>query len=334
MIEFNVFLKAANDGDLTIVQKYIAENKNDVSAINKTRKDGYQDDEFHRYGDTALICAARHGHFAIVKVLLAVNGIDMKATDSRFRTALMYGASATCYAWARKDTDESREIREAYINIVHALLAAKDIHSIDTVDGTGWTALMHAASSGVIAIVEALLNAGADTTLASYPWMNPWQPYGQAKTAEMIASDNGNNAIRDLIKFTTATRAVAKNIDYIQENLNIQDGSKLKDPIFSLANLFSTDEQYKKIAHQLYGVAADLGHVVAERIVENFRNGEDNSMEIDKNDSNQSQSVSNADGQRDKEKIREARLRFFEKSQQNNSQSLKVMDCSVNRLVS
>ena len=86
-----------------------------------------------------------------------------------------------------------------------------------------------------------------------------------------------DNAILELFKQNTHTKAVhavTKNIQYIQDNLPTLDSCMLKGPIFAIANLFATDEQYEKISHQLYVVAADLGHDVALDIVNNFRNVE------------------------------------------------------------
>jgi hypothetical protein len=140
MVTLNEFLGAAEiggDAGLTTVQRYIIQNHNryivqngnNVLAINAAdQTDGY----------TALICAAKNGHAAIVTALLAKEGIAINAAERGGYTALMFAA------------------RNGHADIVTALLAKEGI-AINAADQDGVTALICAAFNGNADIVTALL---------------------------------------------------------------------------------------------------------------------------------------------------------------------------------
>jgi hypothetical protein len=84
-VTFDEFIRAAKRGyeaDLRTVNLYIEQNHNNVAAINAT----------DRYGNTALIWAARHGHIAIVRALLAKEGIAINTVGQDGDTALIWAA--------------------------------------------------------------------------------------------------------------------------------------------------------------------------------------------------------------------------------------------------
>ncbi|KAJ5110340.1 hypothetical protein NUU61_001597 [Penicillium alfredii] len=94
-------------------------------------------------GRTALSWAAQKGHTDALKLLLAVNGINPNSQDSDRKTALWHAA---------------RKGREA---IVKLLLDTATIEP-DCPDYSGWTPLIHAVFNRHEAVVEFLLAAGVD----------------------------------------------------------------------------------------------------------------------------------------------------------------------------
>jgi ankyrin repeat protein len=80
------YLDAASTGNIAIVQRYIAENKNQAAKINVTESNSSQ--------DTALICAALNGHDKIVKFLLTVPEININTKNYFGETALLEAAKS------------------------------------------------------------------------------------------------------------------------------------------------------------------------------------------------------------------------------------------------
>lgn len=94
-------------------------------------------------GRTPLSWAAARGHEAVVKLLLATDGVDPNSKDNKGRTPL---------SWA---------VAEGHEAIVRLLLANGGVDP-DSGDNGGHTPLLIASSQGFEVIVELLLKKGAD----------------------------------------------------------------------------------------------------------------------------------------------------------------------------
>ena len=122
------FLVAAREGNLDVVKRYIAANKNNVVNMNVVDIDGM----------TALHWAADKGHTAVVRALLAVDGLEVNAADCSGKTALIKAAF------------------NGYIGIVQALVAVESVN-INAQDAHGATPLIYAAEGGHRTIAYMLL---------------------------------------------------------------------------------------------------------------------------------------------------------------------------------
>lgn len=120
-------IEAAEMGDLKKLKKLI---KKDKSCVNKTDENGW----------TALLCAADHGYYDCLQVLIAAKA-QIDVGNSEDATPLIFAA------------------QNGRIDCVNALIAAKA--QIDLGDKDDETALMHAAEQGKSDCVEALIGAGA-----------------------------------------------------------------------------------------------------------------------------------------------------------------------------
>ncbi|TWT73941.1 ankyrin repeat domain-containing protein [Allorhodopirellula solitaria] len=93
---------------------------------------------------TALMLAGFNGHSGTVKVLLD-HGAELGLRDTMGRTALMFAA-----------TGDNAEAVKTLLD------AGAEVNATDT--GEGFTALMHAAAEGQLAVVKELLKHDADKT--------------------------------------------------------------------------------------------------------------------------------------------------------------------------
>jgi ankyrin repeat protein len=100
-------------------------------------------------GSTALMCACWQGYTEIVRVLLAVDGIDANRVNNNGASALMVASEC------------------GYAEAVHALLAVDGIDANCRTDGGGATALIRACVNGHLEVVRALMAVdGIDANLA------------------------------------------------------------------------------------------------------------------------------------------------------------------------
>lgn len=114
-------------------------------------------------GETALMLAAHHGHLDAVRVLLAA-GADVNAASPQGWTALAKAAY-------------NGETERGYVEVVAALRDAGA--QLDARIFFGITPLMLAAGGGDAAVVEWLINNGADVLAANEG----------GRTARMMAND-------------------------------------------------------------------------------------------------------------------------------------------------
>ncbi|KAI9774450.1 MAG: hypothetical protein M1839_001733 [Geoglossum umbratile] len=117
-------------------------------------KNGYNPDVRNSYGETPLLWAAQKGHEAVVKLLLAKDGVDINSKDSRW--------GQTPLSWA------AWEGREAVVK----LLLEKDGADINSKDSNlGQTPLTWAAQRGHEAVVKLLLEKdGVDINSKDSRW--------------------------------------------------------------------------------------------------------------------------------------------------------------------
>jgi ankyrin repeat protein len=161
---------------------------------------GAQIDQAMPDGWTALLFAARQGHVAAVRALIAVGGTDQVDADGD--TALIFAARYGHTALVKlllqaeaekhhKNGDGDTALIEATwkgdANTVRALLKAKT--NPRQCNDDGMTALMLAARDGHVAIVRMLLQAGA--------WLDHADADGT--TALMFAAAQGHGDIVDML---------------------------------------------------------------------------------------------------------------------------------------
>jgi len=143
------FFAAAQSGDAAQV-KNLLDAGTDHAAVDEA-------------GETALMHAARVGHLAAVQVLIAA-GADVNATSPQGWTALAKAAY-------------NGETERGYVDVIESLHAAGA--SLDARIFFGITPLMLAAGGGDAAVVEWLINNGADVLAANEG----------GRTARMMADD-------------------------------------------------------------------------------------------------------------------------------------------------
>jgi ankyrin repeat protein len=159
--------RAAREGDLDIVAGMLDEDPGLLSlvlkgytllttAIRYGRVDlmrlllerGAEVNQADVLGETALHLAAKMGHKDVVSTLLT-SGADLSIKGYRGQTALMIASVG------------------AYVAVVRLLLRSMEDRGLDERDVDGRTALWHACVWRSAGVVQALLLAGADHTIAS-----------------------------------------------------------------------------------------------------------------------------------------------------------------------
>lgn len=140
---------AARAGDAARI-KHLIETGGDPRAVDEA-------------GETALMHAAHHGHVAAVAVLVAV-GVDVNAASPQGWTALAKAAY-------------NGETDRGYVEVIEVLAEAGA--ALDARIFFGITPLMLAAGGGDAAVVEWLINNGADVLATNEG----------GRTARMMAND-------------------------------------------------------------------------------------------------------------------------------------------------
>jgi ankyrin repeat protein len=135
-------------------------------------KDGVNPDAKDRHDETPLWRAAARGHEAVVKLLLAKGDVNLDAKDELGRTPLW---------WAAANGHEA----------VVKLLLAKDGVNPDAKDGLGRTPLWWAAHNGHEAVVKLLLTKDS---------VNPDAKGWDGQTLLLQAAANGHEAVVKLLQ--------------------------------------------------------------------------------------------------------------------------------------
>ena len=201
-----------------------------VNVIERLLREGHSPDAMDRYGDTALMLAARTGSAQICSMLLEA-GADRDLKDARGRTALMIaeelhhadvvrilnpvsetfdyglGVAQDNEKSVQKDTEPSNahhanarmnrlmqlaiEKRQTYV--VTTLLSKGE--KTDALDEHGNSALMLAARAGSAEICSILLEAGADRDLRD----------SKGRTALMIAEEFGHAEVARILNHFSET---------------------------------------------------------------------------------------------------------------------------------
>jgi ankyrin repeat protein len=201
---------------------HLAARSGDQDLVNLLLKAGAAIEELTLNGQTALMLAAGQGHLAVVKQLVA-SGADVNAWMDG-ETPLLHaaiGSHTAVYDFLEPLVDVdiqryvSRELakssqqrqREQQRDVEELIAAAMmgeltEVESaiaqgiaMDAIGANGRTALMAAAQAGQLAIVEALLLAGANPHQCSEP-----KVCGQCWTARDWAIAAGQLAVVDRLK--------------------------------------------------------------------------------------------------------------------------------------
>ena len=125
---------------------FAAAQAGDAAKIKALLEGGAAHGTTDEAGETALMHAAHHGHVAAVEVLIAA-GADVNAQSPQGWTALAKAAY-------------NGETERGYVEVIEVLADAGA--ALDARIFFGITPLMLAAGGGDAAVVESLINAGAD----------------------------------------------------------------------------------------------------------------------------------------------------------------------------
>jgi ankyrin repeat protein len=185
-------LLAANHGHVDVVRLLLHYGADMDGQFTLCSREGIQKE------GTALMAALINAHEEIVSILLE-NGADTEIADDMFgTTAILALAGAT-----RQLAGSNDAMTKADLGNLSRLLDANA--DLDKQDELGRTALWLAASSGNVRMVEALLLAGADTTLeADCTSETNRALYEETCTAQRIAEIRGKDKDGVAALFTQA----------------------------------------------------------------------------------------------------------------------------------
>jgi len=191
-------LTAAEQGDMNLITKLLLDGA-DINAVDKK-------------GRTAALIAVHANQLELFKFLLE-KGADINIRDERMDNPLLYAGAEGMLDFVKvavaAGADTSIVNRyggialipaadRGHVAIVEELLTTSDVY-IDHVNNLGWTALLEAIILGDggkrhQAIVQLLINHGADINLADSDGVSPLQHAKNKGYKEMIEMLMNKNA--------------------------------------------------------------------------------------------------------------------------------------------
>jgi ankyrin repeat protein len=199
----------AEFGLLHLLERLLSQPSGDAGAVADSNDSN---------GQTPLSQAARHGHEAVVRLLLETGKVDVNSKDKADRTPLMqavgYGHEAVVKLLLETDkvdvnlksiydwTPLSLAARNGYKAVVKLLLETDKIN-VDSKDRIGQTPLFRAAEYGYEAVVKLLLETGKVD-------VNSKNLSGQ--TPLLLAAEYGHEAIVKLLLETGKVDVNSKNL--------------------------------------------------------------------------------------------------------------------------
>lgn len=184
---------------------HAAAHRNDAAAVSALLKNGAAPDQRDGYGRTAVHIAAHAGGYETLRALVA-GGADIKAFDAdsydvitiaavrndvrMVRLAVELGGDPKAVTSPYDGTALIAAAHLGFVDVVKALIAAGA--PLDHVNNLGWTALIEAVILGDggaqhIATVRALVDAGADKTIADREGVTPLKHAQMRGYAPMVA---------------------------------------------------------------------------------------------------------------------------------------------------
>ena len=184
---------------------HAAAHRNDAAAVSALLKQGAVPDQRDSHGRTAVHIAAHAGGYEALRALVA-GGADIKAFDSdvydvitiaavrndvrMVKLAVELGGDSKAVTSPYEGTALIAAAHLGHVDVVKALIAAGA--PLDHVNNLAWTALIEAVILGDggarhVATVKALVEAGADKTIADRDGVTPLKHAQMRAYGAMVA---------------------------------------------------------------------------------------------------------------------------------------------------
>ncbi|WP_328793983.1 ankyrin repeat domain-containing protein [Hydrogenophaga sp. BPS33] len=183
---------------------FIAIKRNDVPALRQLAQRGFDMNTRNEAGDPGLVLAIRDGSGAVAQYLVSEKSVNIEARTAKDESALMLAALKGELDLARRLIARQAEVNKpgwtplhyaathpgnASVDMVRLML---EHHAyIDAESPNGTTPLMMAAQYGQPAVVQLLLDEGADPLIKNQRGLTAMDfahRAGRAASAEMIAA--------------------------------------------------------------------------------------------------------------------------------------------------
>ncbi|MEM7553771.1 MAG: ankyrin repeat domain-containing protein [Cyanobacteria bacterium P01_A01_bin.84] len=215
---------------------YVAGKVNNPEIIRLLLQSGCNINSTDNMGETALVNACLHGNDAVVNVLLDA-GADVNQPRKDGLTPLLAALSIPQMREALSGLEVGEgnaNVRQSMISIIEVLADKGSNLNIRT--SLGGTALMSAAESGYLDIVQVLISKGADVNAVEdlsqphhiHPLLQGMEESlaerCQHKTALIIATEKGHTNIVDALLKAGADFTIADKNNRTALNIAIQEG--------------------------------------------------------------------------------------------------------------